>query len=384
VCGEVAAGAPGTYYRAMPGSEESAQRKIIHVDMDAFFASVEQRDNPALRGQPVAVGGSSQRGVVAAASYEARAFGVRSAMPSVTAARKCPDLVFVPPRFDVYREVSRQIRQIFTRYTDLLEPRSLDEAYLDVTRDKRQVGSAIRTAQLIRAAIREETGLTASAGVSYNKFLAKIASDQNKPDGMFVVRPREGPAFVASLPVRRFYGVGPKTAERMRRLGIHLGADLRDQHKDFLAEHFGKLADYLYHAARGVDNREVRPGRLRKSVGRERTFGQDLLTARDLNGALEEVIESVWDRIEKNNVAGRTVTLKIKFANFQQITRSRSMEQCFTGRDQFADAARALLEELLPVSLGVRLMGLTLSNLSAREAASGVGEREVVQQEFDF
>lgn len=282
----------------MNDRDDQLQRKIIHVDMDAFFASVEQRDNPELRGQPVAVGGSSQRGVVAAASYEAREFGVRSAMPSVTAARKCPVLVFVPPRFDVYREVSQQIREIFTRYTDLLEPLSLDEAYLDVTLDKQRVGSAIHIAQAIRAAIREETGLTASAGVSYNKFLAKVASDQNKPDGIFVVRPHEGPDFVASLPVRRFYGVGPKTAERMQRLGIHTGSDLRDQPKEFLVEHFGKLAEYLYHAARGVDNRQVRPGRIRKSVGRERTFSEDLSSARELGEALEGVIDSVWERIE--------------------------------------------------------------------------------------
>ena len=233
----------------MSESSGDALRKIIHVDMDAFFASVEQRDNPELRGQPVAVGGSAQRGVVAAASYEARKFGVRSAMPSVTAARRCPSLIFVPPRFDVYRGVSQQIRAIFSHYSDLIEPLSLDEAYLDVTLDKLCIGSAVRTAQLVRAAISKETGLTASAGVSYNKFLAKVASDQNKPDGIFVVRPHEGAEFAASLPVRRFYGVGPKTSERMGRLGIQLGADLCDKDMNFLVEHFGKSAQYLYHAA---------------------------------------------------------------------------------------------------------------------------------------
>lgn len=367
----------------MSDGEINAQRKIIHVDMDAFFASVEQRDNPGLRGQPVAVGGSAQRGVVAAASYEARAFGVRSAMPSVTAARKCPDLVFVPPRFEVYREVSRQIRQIFTRYTDLIEPLSLDEAYLDVTRDKQQVGSAIRIAEAIRAAIREETGLTASAGVSYNKFLAKVASDQNKPDGIFVVRPHEGPGFVATLPVRRFYGVGPKTAERMQRLGIHTGSDLREREREYLVEHFGKQADYLYQAARGVDNRQVRPDRIRKSVGRERTFSEDIATEAALCGALRDVIDSAWERIEKNEVSGRTVTLKVKYADFRQITRSRSSEQCVSGKSQFAATAMELLGELLPVPLGVRLMGLTLSNLSASEAPRP-GQKRVLQQEFDF
>ena len=233
----------------MPEAIDKPVRKIIHIDMDAFFASVEQRDNPQLRGKPVAVGGSAQRGVVAAASYEARKFGVRSAMPSVTAARRCPGLVFVPPRFDVYRAVSQQIRQIFALHSDLVEPLSLDEAYLDVTRDKQRIGSATRIAQLIRAAIRDRTGLTASAGVSYNKFLAKVASDQNKPDGICVIRPHQGADFVASLPVRRFYGVGPKTAERMGRLGIEAGADLRDRDMDFLREHFGKSADYLYLAA---------------------------------------------------------------------------------------------------------------------------------------
>ena len=276
----------------MTDATEETGRKIIHVDMDAFFASVEQRDNPELHGKPLAVGGSAQRGVVAAASYEARRFGVRSAMPSLTAARLCPSLIFVPPRFDVYRAVSNQVRQIFFRHTDLVEPLSLDEAYLDVTGDKQQIGSAIRIAQVVRGAILEETGLTASAGVSYNKFLSKIASDQNKPDGICVIRPHEGESFVASLPVRRFYGVGPKTAERMGRLGIHIGADLRDRDMNFLLEHFGKSAEYLYNAARGVDNRPVRPHRIRKSVGRERTFSDDLVADAALRKALETIIDN--------------------------------------------------------------------------------------------
>jgi DNA polymerase-4 len=262
-----------------PDDEETASglRKVIHIDMDAFFASVEQRDNPALRGRPVAVGGSSARGVVAAASYEARVFGVRSAMPSVRAARLCPELIFCPPRFEVYKAVSRQIRAIFLHFTPHVEPLSLDEAYLDVTDDLRGIGSATRIAELIRARIRAETGLTASAGVSYNKFLAKLASDQNKPDGLCVIRPGEGAAFVAGLPVKRFHGVGPRGAEKMAALGIETGADLAKRDLTFLRTHFGSQADYLYRAARGIDLRRVRADRPRKSVGGERTFERDPL-----------------------------------------------------------------------------------------------------------
>ena len=371
---------------AMSEEEAGAVRKIIHVDMDAFFASVEQRDNPELRGMPVAVGGSARRGVVAAASYEARRFGVRSAMPSVTAARRCPALIFVPPRFDTYRAVSRQIREIFARYSELIEPLSLDEAYLDVTRDRLDVGSAVQVARLIRAAIKEETGLTASAGVSYNKFLAKIASDQNKPDGMFVIRPREGADFVASLPVRRFYGVGPRTAERMGRLGIHVGADLRALALEELGSHFGKSANYLYHACRGIDERPVRPDRLRKSVGRERTYAEDLVSAPALFAALEDITASAWQRIRHNGVRGRTVTLKVKFADFRQLTRSRSCEHELS-QQEFAAIARELLAQLLPVPLGVRLLGLTLSGLAgvdSEQPERQAGAVAAVQQAFDF
>jgi len=348
---------------AMSDGVDTAGRKIIHVDMDAFFASVEQRDNAQLRGKPVAVGGSAKRGVVAAASYEARQFGVRSAMPSVTAVRRCPSLIFVPPRFEVYRAVSYQIRQIFSRYSNLVEPLSLDEAYLDVTEDKQQVGSATRIAQLIRSAIREETGLTASAGVSYNKFLAKVASDQNKPDGIFVVRPCEGEAFAASLPVRRFYGVGPKTAERMGRLGIHVGADLRAKDMAFMREHFGKSAGYLYHAARGIDQRPVKPNRVRKSVGRERTYSEDLSAELELQDALDHIIDSVWQRIEANAAVGRTVTLKVKYEDFRQITRSRSADNPIRDKEQFGAIARELLAQILPAPRGIRLLGLTLAGL---------------------
>jgi DNA polymerase-4 len=371
----------------MPDSSNSQRRKIIHIDMDAFFASVEQRDNPDLRGKPVAVGGSALRGVVAAASYEARAFGVRSAMPSVTAARRCPALVFVPPRFEVYRSVSQHIRQIFSRYSDLVEPLSLDEAYIDVTHDRQGIGSAIRIAQLIRSAIREETGLTASAGVSYNKFLAKVASDQNKPDGMCVIRPEEGAGFAASLPVRRFYGVGPKTADRMGRLGIQVGADLRDRDMDFLREHFGKSAEYLYQAARGVDRRPVKPDRIRKSVGCERTYSEDLVTDIALYDALGRIIDTAWSRIESSGFSGRTVTLKVKYADFRQITRSRSCDRSISGRHQFAALAEDLLGQLLPVSQGVRLLGLSLSGLDGVAPARDSGARAVPvepQWEFEF
>ncbi len=368
----------------MSESSGRVDRKIIHIDMDAFFASVEQRDDPRLRGKPVAVGGSARRGVVAAASYEARQFGVRSAMPSVTAARRCPALVFVAPRFDVYRAVSRQIRQIFRCYSDLVEPLSLDEAYLDVTADKQRLGSAWRTAQLIRSAIREQTGLTASAGVSYNKFLAKLASDQNKPDGICVIRPDEGAAFVASLPVRRFYGVGPKTAERMARLGIHTGADLLDRDMSFLQEHFGKSAAYLYHAARGIDHRPVRPDRIRKSVGCERTYGEDLVTDVALREALERIIDIAWQRVERNGARGRTVTLKVKFADFRQITRGRSTVDYLSGKHEFAAIARDLLEQLLPMPKGVRLLGLTLAGLALPQHDMLIATAVNEQRAFDF
>ena len=344
-------------------SEADGLRKIIHVDMDAFFASVEQRDHPELRGKPVAVGGSSGRGVVAAASYEARKFGVRSAMPSVTAKRKCPDLIFCKSRFDVYREVSQQIRAIFRHHTDLVEPLSLDEAYLDVTEDKLGIGSATRIAELIRQEIRAKTKLTASAGVSYNKFLAKIASDQNKPDGLCVIRPGEGAAFVQSLPIRRFHGVGPKGAEKMARLGIETGADLAQKDREWLAANFGSFGDYLYRAARGIDLRPVRANRIRKSIGGERTFSEDISAEDDLRDTLERIIDIVWDRIAAKQAKGRTVTLKLKFNDFQIATRSRSQAQPVAEKAQFAATARAILEDELPLPMPIRLMGLTLSNL---------------------
>ncbi|KPF89416.1 DNA repair protein [Novosphingobium sp. AAP93] len=354
-----------------PDDEETASglRKVIHIDMDAFFASVEQRDNPELRGKPVAVGGSSARGVVAAASYEARVFGVRSAMPSVRAARLCPELIFCKPRFDVYKAVSQQIRAVFLHFTPHVEPLSLDEAYLDVTDDLRGIGSATRIAELIRARIKAETGLTASAGVSYNKFLAKIASDQNKPDGMCVIRPGEGAAFVAKLPVKRFHGVGPRGAEKMAALGIETGADLAMRDLAFLRQHFGSQADYLYRAARGIDLRRVRADRPRKSVGGERTFERDIGSGPALREVLERIITLVWERIERSGARGRTVTLKLKDTGFRTITRAKSLPAPVADEAQFAEAARALLDSVLPLPQPVRLMGLTLSALE--EEGSG-------------
>ena len=343
--------------------EAPGLRKIIHVDMDAFYASVEQRDDPAIRGLPVAVGGSSGRGVVAAASYEARRFGVRSAMPSARAVRLCPELVFRKPRFEVYNAVSRQIRAIFLDYTPHVEPLALDEAYLDVTEDLRGIGSATRIAQLIRQRIREDTGLTASAGVSYNKFLAKLASDHRKPDGLFVIRPGEGAAFAAAQPVRRFHGVGPRGAEKMAKLGIETGADLAEQPIEFLRAQFGSFAEYLYRAARGIDLRRVRADRPRKSVGGERTFSQNISTGSALRETLDDIVDIVWDRIERSGAQGRTVTLKLRYADFQTLTRARSLSQPVAGKAEFATLSRALLDDLLPLPQAVRLMGLTLSAL---------------------
>lgn len=342
-------------------------RKIIHVDMDAFFASVEQRDDPSLRGKPVAVGGSSERGVVAAASYEARTFGVRSAMPSVRAARLCPGLIFRKARFDVYKQVSQQIRAIFLDYTPHVEPLSLDEAYLDVTEDLRGIGSATRIAELIRKRIREETGLTASAGVSYNKFLAKLASDQNKPDGLCVIRPGEGARFVAVLPVRRFHGVGPRGAEKMARLGIETGADLAGKDIAFLRANFGSFADYLYRAARGIDLRRVRADRPRKSVGGERTFGHDISSGAALREALDNIVDIVWERIERAEARGRTVTLKLKHIDFTLMSKARSLPHAVADKAEFAKLGHALLAEVLPLAQPIRLMGLTLSALEGRE-----------------
>lgn len=331
--------------------------------MDAFFASVEQRDNPDLRGKPVAVGGSAARGVVAAASYEARKFGVRSAMPSITAKRKCPELIFVPPRFDAYRAVSQQIHAIFAEHTPLIEPLSLDEAYLDVTDNLQSIPVATTIAEMIRAKIKAETGLTASAGISYNKFLARLASGQNKPDGQFVITPKMGPAFVEALPVRKFHGVGPATADKMAWLGIETGSDLRAKSLAFLQENFGKAGPYYYWIARGIDERPVRADRERKSVGAEDTFATDLFDIEAARGELRPLIEKVWRYCRDRSIRGRTVTLKVKFADFQQITRSRTIVGGVEAEADLARVSDALLQQMFPLTKGIRLLGVTLSNL---------------------
>ena len=347
-------------------SDPRPLRKIIHVDMDAFYASVEQRDDPSLRGKPVAVGGG-HRGVVTAASYEARKYGVRSAMPSVTAKRRCPDLIFVKPHFDVYRAVSQQIRQIFADYTDLVEPLSLDEAYLDVTEDRRGLGSARAVAEEIRRRIREDLELTASAGVSYCKFIAKLASDHRKPDGLCVITPEKGPDFVASLPVARFHGIGPVTARKMERLGILTGADLRDWSLPALQAHFGSSAEWYWRICRGIDEREVKPDRPYKSVSAERTFDEDLRDPDRLAAELERIAGYAWARVEKAEVAGRTVTLKVKFGDFTIITRSKSFASNVPDLSAFTVAGQALLGALHPLPKGIRLLGLGLHNLVEHE-----------------
>jgi DNA polymerase-4 len=350
---------------------EVGLRKIIHVDMDAFYASVEQRDDPSLRGKPLAVGGSSGRGVVAAASYEARKFGVRSAMPSARAVRLCPELLFRKPRFEVYKQVSDQIRAIFRDYTPHVEPLSLDEAYLDVTADLKGIGSATRIAKEIRQRIKADTQLTASAGVSYNKFLAKLASDQNKPDGLCVIRPGEGAAFVAGLPVSRFHGVGPRGAEKLAALGIQTGADLAQRDLPFLRAHFGSFAEYLFRAARGIDLRAVRANRERKSLGGERTFFENIEDPDTLRETMEGIVDIVWERIERSGATGRTVTLKLRYADFRTLTRARSVTPRVADKAMFARLGHALLEELLPLAQPVRLMGLTLSSLEREPREPG-------------
>jgi DNA polymerase IV len=358
-------------FRHILPMEQGRIRKIIHIDMDAFYASVEQRDDPALKGRPVAVGYPAKRGVVAAANYEARRFGVRSAMPSTTAMRKCPELVFVPPRFEVYRAVSQQIRAIFTDYTPLVEPLSLDEAYLDVTDNLKSGVTAWELAKEIRKRIYDETELTASAGISYNKFLAKLASDHQKPNGQFAIMPDEGEAFVASLPVAKFHGVGPVTAAKMRALGIETGADLRRQTLDFLRSHFGKSGIWYYELARGQDDRPVQPDRERKSSGSETTFPEDLTDPARIEAGVIAMADEVWTWCERANSRGRTVTVKIKWADFQISTRSRSMETTIETGDRLREVALDLIRSVFPPPKGVRLVGVTLSNFRARDA----GER---------
>lgn len=351
-------------------------RKIIHIDMDAFYASVEQRDNPELKGRPVAVGGGPRRGVIAAASYEARPYGVHSAMPTALALRKCPELVLVQPRFDVYRAISRQIRGIFARYTDLVEPLSLDEAYLDVTESKEGPPSATVLARQIRANIFETTGLTASAGVSFNKFLAKTASDENKPDGLTVVPPDEADEFIAELAIERFRGVGPVTAEKMRELGIHTGKDLRAKSKKELRGHFGKAGIRFYGISRGRDDRPVTPDRDPKSIGAERTFDTDARGEEQLSQRLRPIAERVAERLSAAGTAGHTVTLKVKYSDFEQITRSHTFDLAVHDAEELHEAGRILLSASDLPGKPVRLLGLTVANLK--------GPRAPRQLAFDF
>jgi DNA polymerase-4 len=353
--------------------DQATVRKIIHIDMDAFYASVEQRDNPDLRGRPLAVGHAAKRGVVAAASYEARAFGVRSAMPSTTALRQCPDLIFVPPRFDVYRAVSQQIRRIFAEYTPLIEPLSLDEAYLDVTHNLRGVATASATAKEIRAKILEETGLTASAGISYNKFLAKLASDHRKPNGQFVIPPERGAAFIEQLPIAKFHGVGPVTAQKMKDLGIHTGADLRERSLEFLQTHFGRSGAWYFAISRGEDNREVDPNRPRKSSGAETTFSNDLTNPAEIEAGVSAMADEVWSWCEKHSTYGQTITVKIKFADFKQATRSRTLSTPAFTREHLQEACLGLIRSIYPTSVGIRLLGVSISKFASASTEAQLG-----------
>jgi len=348
----------------MENKPDTVHRKIIHIDMDAFYASVEQRDNPKLRGKPLVVGGSPEGrgGVVATASYEARKFGIRSAMPSKTALRLCPHAIFIRPRFDAYKEASGKIREIFSRYTDLIEPLSLDEAYLDVTEDKLGIGSAIEIAQQIKQAIKDELQLTASAGVSINKFVAKIASDINKPDGLKFIGPSSIEGFMETLPVEKFYGVGKVTAGKMKNMGLHSGADLKKLTEEEMAKHFGKAGRFYYQIVRGIDNRAVQPHRETKSMGAEDTFPYDLTDEDEMNAELDKIAQTVVNRLERYNLQGRTITLKVKYADFKQITRNQSFAKPVGDLQTISATAKTLLLNSGIDDVKIRLLGISLSN----------------------
>ena len=345
------------------------QRKIIHVDMDAFFASVEQRDQPELQGKPVVVGGQpNSRGVVAACSYEARQFGIHSAMPCSRAYRLCPQAIFVRPRFDAYKDVSKKIREIFWRYASDVEPLSLDEAYLDVSHNTQFQGSATRIAEAIKCDIKAETNLIASAGVSYNKFLAKVASDMDKPDGLYVITPKQGAHFVAALEIGKFYGVGPVTEAKMLKLGIKLGADLRQKTQLELATHFGKSGDYFYQIARGIDHRPVHSSRIRKSLGKETTFKNDISNTVELIAQLNALADAVFSNLQTSNLVAKTITLKIKYSDFQTVTRAHTSPSNITELAQIQALIPELLSRTNAGQQGVRLVGISASNFVATEA----------------
>jgi len=339
-------------------------RKIIHVDMDAFFASVEQRDHPQLRGKPVAVGGNGKRGVIAAASYEARKYGVRSAMPSARASKLCPHLIFVKHRFEAYREVSDQIREIFSEYTDMIEPLSLDEAFLDVTENKLGLKSAINIANQIRRKIEERTQLTASAGVSINKFLAKIASDVNKPNGITVILPDQVDDFLEQLDIDKFFGVGKATSAKMKAMGIFSGADLKGYTLVELAERFGKFGRYLYHVVRGEDNRPVKANRIRKSISKETTYSDNLMTIDDIRDAISKLSEQLYASSHKRNILGRTINLKLRFADFETITRSKTISHFTHEVDIVRNLCMEMITDIGLDDRGIRLLGVGLSNLN--------------------
>jgi DNA polymerase-4 len=340
-------------------------RKIIHIDMDAFYASVEQRDHPEYQGKPIAVGGPPERrGVVATASYEARRFGVRSAMSSKKALQLCPDIIFVKPRFDIYKRASEQVRDIFHRYTDLIEPLSLDEAYLDVTEDKQNIGSAIEIAKQIKQVVRDELKLTASAGVSINKFVAKIASDMDKPDGLTFIGPSSIESFIEKLPVEKFYGVGMVTAGRMKKMNLHTGADLKKLSEHEMIQHFGKAGRFYYNIVRGIDDRPVEPHQEIKSIGAEDTFPYDLSSLDEMNAELDKIAKTVCNRLQYYQLKGRTITLKIKYSDFKQITRTRSSPDSLNDLNTIVTTAKELLSATDLKSKKIRLLGITVSNFN--------------------
>ena len=361
-------------------AEPDFNRRIIHIDMDAFYASIEQRDNPELKGKAIAVGGGSRRGVVATASYEARKYGVRSAMSGFKAKQLCPQLIFVRSRFDVYKEVSNQIRAVFAEYTDLIEPLSLDEAYLDVTVNKKNLPYATDIAKQIMADVYERTQLTCSAGVSYCKFIAKVASDFNKPNGLTVVKPHKALQFLEELPIEKFHGVGKVTAKRMKHFGIHTGADLKKLTKLELAQRFGKAGRFYYNIVRGIDNRQVKMDRVRKSLGIERTFGEDLSSYDEIVGILEPILQQFYERLTKADNFGRTLTLKLKTSDFQVMTRSLSKQYYIKDLDEIRSLALELLQDNIDSFEKIRLIGITASNLEKQKPLPGIG----YQLEFDF